>query len=72
MKAFEFQASLNANQTLPVPQEVAAQLQSQQAVHVILLVPESPEDAAWQELTTEQFLKGYAESDAIYDQLSTR
>jgi hypothetical protein len=32
-------------------------------------VSESTEDEAWQRLTTEQFFKGYAESDAIYDQL---
>lgn len=29
--------------------------------------PEDDEDRAWAELTTAQFFKGYAESDAIYD-----
>ncbi len=28
------------------------------------------EDQAWAHLTAEQFLKGYAKSDAIYDELS--
>ena len=33
----------------------------------MILVPDMDEDAEWAALTAEQFLKGYAESDAIYD-----
>lgn len=29
--------------------------------------PEDDEDREWEELTMAEFLKGYAESDAIYD-----
>ncbi len=31
---------------------------------------EEAEEHAWQRLVTEQFFKGYAESDSIYDQLA--
>ena len=31
---------------------------------------ERAEEQAWQRLVTEQFFKGYAESDSIYDQLA--
>ncbi len=70
MKALEFQARINPDRTLTLPQEVAAQIPQEQAVCVILLIPESKEDRDWAQLTAEQFLKGYAESDALYDELS--
>jgi hypothetical protein len=41
---------------------------------VIVLIPELSEtgdERDWQRLTQEQFLRGYAEGDAIYDALTT-
>ena len=70
MKALEFEAQLNPDQTLSVPQAVAAQLPQGERVRVLVLVDELSEDEAWQRLATEQFFKGYAESDSIYDELS--
>lgn len=70
MKALEFQVRINPDHTLTLPPEVAAQIQQGQAVRVILLIPESEEDRDWERLTAEQFLKGYTESDALYDNLS--
>jgi hypothetical protein len=34
--------------------------------------PEDDEDREWEELATAEFLKGYAESDAIYDDYFSR
>src|SRR5438067_123499 len=34
--------------------------------------PESSEDQEWEQLAAAEFGQGYADSDAIYDQLSTR
>jgi hypothetical protein len=70
MKALEFQASLSAEGTLPVPTEIATQLEHDRPIRVILLVPEGDEDEEWERLSAEEFLHGYAESDAIYDNLS--
>jgi hypothetical protein len=70
MKALEFQTRLNRNHTLTVPSEVAQQVPQGQPIRVILLIPASTEDQDWAHLTTQQFLKGYAKSDAIYDKLS--
>lgn len=67
---FEFWASINSDYTLSVPPKVALQIEKEQSVRVILLIPVSGEDQAWAQLTAEQFLKGYAEGDAIYDELS--
>jgi hypothetical protein len=72
MKAVEFQTSINPDGTFTVPPEVAAQMPPQQEVRVIVLLPESSEEADWARLTTEEFARGYADSDAIYDNLSAR
>jgi hypothetical protein len=69
MKALEFWAYISPDYTLTVPAEVAVQIQRGQSIRVLLLIPESGEDQGWVHLTAEQFLKGYAESDAIYDEL---
>ena len=69
MKALEFQACLSSDDTLKVPPNVADQIGREQSVRVILLVPDQTEDRDWAQLTAQQFLKGYAEGDAIYDKL---
>lgn len=53
-----------------MPSELAAQIPPGQLVRVLLLIPESAEERDWEQFTAEEFLKGYAESDAIYDPLS--
>lgn len=70
MTQIEFDATLETGNTIKVPQEFAAQLASGQPVRVVVLVPDMEDDTAWKDLTADQFLQGYAESDAIYDQLS--
>ena len=69
MKTLEFESHLTAEKTLPVPSEVALELQPEQSLRVILILPGDDEDQDWAKLTTEQFLQGYAETDALYDDL---
>ena len=69
MKTVEFESHLTAEKTLPVPSEVAAELEPEQSIRVILVLPGNAEDRDWTKLTTEQFLQGYAETDALYDDL---
>jgi hypothetical protein len=38
---------------------------------VRVLIPEADIDQEWEQLTAEDFGRGYADTDAIYDQLST-
>ena len=52
---------------LRVPADVAIQVPNEEPVRGIVLLPESIEDEAWRRLTRDQFLKGYSESDSIYD-----
>jgi hypothetical protein len=70
MKVLEFQTQLNADHTLTVPSSVVQQIQGEESLRVVLLVPDAVEDRNWATVTTEQFLRGYADGDAIYDQLS--
>ncbi len=68
MRALEFQTILNPDHTLTVPPAIAEQVSLDSPVRIILLLPdEKSEDADWNRLATEQLLKGYAESDSIYD-----
>jgi hypothetical protein len=68
MKALEFQATLNADHTLTVPPLIADQVAPDSPLRIILLFPEEKsQDVDWNRLAAEQFLKGYAQSDSIYD-----
>ena len=69
MKALEFQTRMNPDHTLTVPPEVVAHLQPDQAIRVLVLIPDSNDDEEWAQLAAEQFLQGYAPSDAVYDEL---
>ena len=71
MLSHEFEAYIKPDGTLAVPAEIAAQIPQGQPIRVIVLVETaSEEDEDWRRLALEQFYKGYAESDAIYDELS--
>ena len=69
MKAFEFETNLTPNRMLELPADLQAQVTPGSPVRVILLLPDSSEESDWQRLTAEEFFKGYAESDSIYDNL---
>jgi hypothetical protein len=72
MKAVEFDSRLSADKTLSVPPAVARDIPQGQAVRVLVLFAENAEDQDWEQLAASEFAKSYADSDAIYDQLSSR
>ena len=70
MTTLDFESSLDANGAVKVPEDVASQLRSLPSFRVIVLVPDEDDDEAdWRRLGIEQFVKGYADSDSIYDDL---
>ena len=69
MKAFEFQIESPADGIIALPPNIADEVAAATHVKVIVLL-NNDDDEAWQNLTTEQFFRGYAPSDAIYDDLS--
>jgi hypothetical protein len=70
MGALEFWATVNPDQTLTLPPEVAAKIEREQRLRVILIVPDA-DDRTWERLTADQFLNGYAPGNAIYDEPPT-
>ena len=71
MKKFEFETHVNDDETVNIPTEIAAQIERNSAVHVVMLIPDHTDDQQWTDFTAEQFLQGYADTDAIYDDVST-
>ena len=70
MKAIVFDSELRCDDTLSVPADVLEQIP--RGVPVVVLVAEDAVDRAWEQLAAADFGMGYADSDAIYDQLSNR
>ncbi len=71
MKTIEFQSQLNPDRTLTVPASVVGAIPIGQTVRVLVLLAENDTDPEWEQLTAEEFGQGYADTDAVYDQLST-
>lgn len=70
MKAYEIPAKVAADGTLEVPRNFVSQLPRDRDVRIIVLVSESDDsDTEWSRLTAEQFLAGYDDADAVYDEL---
>ena len=72
MKAYEFPGKVTADGKLELPPLVKGLLSADQTVRILILVDEpteADEEGAWYRLTAEQFLAGYSEADAIYDEL---
>ncbi len=73
MKAIEFQTNITPDGKIEVPGSYIKELKRKQAVRVIVLISEtkvSSEEQIWKHLTEEQFLAGYSDADAVYDQVS--
>jgi hypothetical protein len=72
MKAVEFFSSIRPDGTLELPPAVAELLREHEdPLRVLVLVPEDEDDAQWRRMTAEEFMAGYADSDAIYDKLQS-
>ena len=67
MKAIEYYANILSDGHLSVPEHLKRYLKYDSAVRVMLLLPDDETD--WNEMGAAQFLKGYSEKDAIYDDL---
>ena len=69
MRALEFKSKIKNNQIL-IPTKIQSELKTNDKdVRVIVLVDDSDiyDDLIFQQTTQSQFLKGYADSDSIYD-----
>ena len=67
MKTYEYYAEVLADGHLSIPENLKDRLKSDSKIRVMLLIDD--EDTMWQNFTITEFLKGYSEQDAIYDNL---
>ncbi|MEM7550647.1 MAG: hypothetical protein AAF363_13275 [Bacteroidota bacterium] len=67
MKVFEFKSKIK-NHTIKIPREIESDKFSEKEVKVILLYEETNEEHSFERITTSEFLEGYDNSDAIYDE----
>jgi hypothetical protein len=70
MRALEFKTRIRNNH-IQIPAGVQSELRTNndKDIRVIVLLddPDNHDDFVFQETTSEQFLKGYADSDSVYD-----
>ncbi len=70
MKALEFKSKIKNNK-ISIPARLQPELKNKQDknVRVIVLIDDSDiyDDLAFESTTQSQFLKGYSDSDSIYD-----
>lgn len=67
MKAYEYYGKVLPDGHLSLPDDLKEKLKTDSKIRVMLLLDE--DEKAWDELSMSQFLKGYSEKDAIYDNL---
>lgn len=68
MRAVEFKSRIINNQIL-IPIRIQSELKTNEDIKVIVLIDDSDvyDDMVFQQAASEQFLKGYSDSDSIYD-----
>ena len=68
MRALEFKSKIKNNQIL-IPSKIQSELKNKQDknVRVIVLLDDSETIGIFQQSAQNQFLKGYADSDSVYD-----
>jgi len=72
MKAYELPCKVTSEGRLELPNALMKLLPANQVVRMIILLSEPTEKAeeeVWARLTTAQFLNGYSEADAVYDEI---
>jgi hypothetical protein len=66
MKAVEFKTRLK-HQSIQVPDNLSSIIDEDKDVRVIILFDEETETDSYKNMVNEQFIKGYSDSDSIYD-----
>ena len=74
MKFLRFDAIIEPEKTIRLPEPVASLVKPGEPVRLDLWVQEddAPSDQAWEQLAAEELLKAYGEEDSIYDQVDGR
>ena len=72
MRAIEFKSRIRENKIL-IPRKMQSEMfvESDKRIRVVVFLEDAEvyEDKAYRQMTKKQFLKGYDDSDSIYDKL---
>ena len=70
MKAIAFRSKVKGDGTIQIPKQARRSIKKGEAVRILLLWPESEDDASlWEEAGIRTFLEGDGQSDVLYDKL---
>jgi hypothetical protein len=67
METYEYVAEILSDGHLSIPEKLKEKLRKKTKVKVTLLIGD--EEADWNNFVMSEFLRGYSEKDAIYDDL---
>lgn len=67
MKAYEYVAEILPHGHLSIPDKIRDILTGESKIRVMLLLED--EEEAWRNFTVAEFMSGYSEKDAVYDNL---
>ena len=67
MKALEYYAEMLPDGHLSVPEKIKDILTGESKIRVMLLLED--DEATWRNFTVAEFMSGYSEKDAMYDNL---
>jgi uncharacterized FlgJ-related protein len=67
MKTYEYYAEILEDGHMSIPENIRDKLKAETKIKVILMFDD--EEKAWDAIAMSQFLKGYSDKDAIYDNL---
>jgi len=67
MKAYEYYAEVLPDGHLSVPEDLKNKLAADSKIRVMLLLED--DETIWNVHTISQFMKGYSDKDAIYDNI---
>jgi len=67
MKAIEFKTKLKDSPSIDIPEKYRSMIRNKKLRVLILINEDVKDDKLWKRLSSEEFLKGYSDKDAIYD-----
>jgi hypothetical protein len=67
MKAYEYYAEILPDGHLSVPEDLRGRLEVDSKIRVMLLLED--DETIWNAQAISQFMKGYSDRDAIYDDI---
>jgi hypothetical protein len=69
MKTYEYYAEILEDGHLSIPENIRDEVKAKAETKIKVILMFDDEEKAWDAITMSQFLKGYSDKDAIYDNL---